>query len=115
MAEAGGSLTYAQCCFSNTVPNRSIPGGALHRDLQNPDDLHFGVHTDMLYAKAAPPVQGAQWTGIVTRIAMAMLESGQVRLAQLSLLHNLGSCLTLASVGCPDRRCSASAGPASSL
>lgn len=30
------------------------------------------------YATNAPPVQGAQWTGIVTQIAINMLESGQV-------------------------------------
>ncbi len=42
------------------------------------DDLHFGVHQDMMYALAAPPVPGAQWTGVVTRIAIEMLESGQV-------------------------------------
>ena len=51
----------------------------VYRDLDNMDDLHFGVHTPggMLYAKAAPPVDGAQWTGIVTRIAIAMLEAGK--------------------------------------
>ena len=42
------------------------------------DELHFGVHTEMLYARAAPPVDGAQWTGIVTSIALAMLRSGAV-------------------------------------
>lgn len=42
------------------------------------DDLHFGVHQDMMYALASPPVEGAQWTGIVTQIAIQMLESGQV-------------------------------------
>ncbi len=42
------------------------------------DDLHFGVHQDMMYAVASPPVEGAQWTGIVTQIAIQMLESGQV-------------------------------------
>ena len=48
------------------------------RDLDNLEDLHFGVHTDMLYALANPPVPGAQWTGVVTQIAIQMLESGQV-------------------------------------
>ena len=32
----------------------------------------------MMYALATPPVPGAQWTGIVTQIAIQMLESGQV-------------------------------------
>lgn len=42
------------------------------------DDLHFGVHQEMLYARNVPAVQGAQWTGIVTQIAIEMLESGRV-------------------------------------
>jgi 7-hydroxymethyl chlorophyll a reductase len=42
------------------------------------DELHFGVHTEMLYARALPPVPGAQWTGIVTSIALALLRSGVV-------------------------------------
>jgi len=42
------------------------------------DDLHFGVHEDMMYALATPSVPGAQWTGIVTQIAIQMLESRQV-------------------------------------
>ena len=36
------------------------------------------MHSDMMYALASPPVPGAQWTGIVTQIAVQMLESGQV-------------------------------------
>ena len=43
------------------------------RDLDSMDDLHFGVHQDMMYAMATPPVPGAQWTGIVTQIACQML------------------------------------------
>lgn len=31
-----------------------------------------------MYATNSPPVPGAQWTGIVTQIAIEMLESGQV-------------------------------------
>lgn len=42
------------------------------------DDLLFGVHDEMLYARNSPPVEGAQWTGIVTQIAIDMLESGAV-------------------------------------
>ena len=48
------------------------------RDLDNPDELHFGVHEDVVYARVQPPVPGAQWTGIVTSIACEMLSSGQV-------------------------------------
>jgi 7-hydroxymethyl chlorophyll a reductase len=43
------------------------------------DELHFGVHERMLYAKAAPPLPGAQWTGVVTTIALALLRSGAVQ------------------------------------
>ncbi len=42
------------------------------------DDLHFGVHEEMMYAINTPPLGGAQWTGIVTQIAINMLESGKV-------------------------------------
>ncbi len=42
------------------------------------DDLLFGVHDEMLYARNSPSVEGAQWTGIVTQIAIDMLESGAV-------------------------------------
>lgn len=48
------------------------------RDLENDDDLHFGVHKEMLYAKNTPSIAGAQWTGIVTQIAIEMLQSGAV-------------------------------------
>ena len=48
------------------------------RDLDNLDDLHFGVHEEMMYALNTPPLAGAQWTGIVTQIAISMLESGKV-------------------------------------
>ncbi|GMH45828.1 hypothetical protein BSKO_13791 [Bryopsis sp. KO-2023] len=48
------------------------------RNLSDMDDVHFGVHQEMLYAKNTPPVEGAQWTGIITQIAIEMLESGKV-------------------------------------
>lgn len=50
----------------------------IDRDLDNEDDLLFGVHEEMLYARNSAPVPGAQWTGIVTQIAIDMLESGAV-------------------------------------
>ena len=48
------------------------------RDLDSWDDIHFGVHTEMMYARNTQPVEGAQWTGIITKIAISMLESGAV-------------------------------------
>ncbi|KAL3683781.1 hypothetical protein R1sor_001803 [Riccia sorocarpa] len=48
------------------------------RDPENLDDLLFGVHQEMLYARKTVPVDGAQWTGIVTSIAMEMLRTDKV-------------------------------------
>ncbi|KAJ7520998.1 hypothetical protein O6H91_19G033400 [Diphasiastrum complanatum] len=45
------------------------------RDLNRLDDLHFGVYREMVYARKLEPIQGAQWTGIVTTIAVEMLRS----------------------------------------
>ena len=36
-----------------------------------------GVHEEMFYARKTPAVIGAQWTGIVTSIALEMLRSGK--------------------------------------
>jgi 3,8-divinyl protochlorophyllide a 8-vinyl-reductase (ferredoxin) len=48
------------------------------RDLENPDDLYFGVHQSMVAARKTSPIEGAQWTGIVSAIAIEMLEKGLV-------------------------------------
>ncbi len=48
------------------------------RQLENPDELYFGVHQDMMQARKNEPIEGAQWTGIVSTIAIEMLESGKV-------------------------------------
>ncbi|XP_074567843.1 7-hydroxymethyl chlorophyll a reductase, chloroplastic [Curcuma longa] len=42
------------------------------------DDMYFGVHQQLLYAKKIKPVEGAQWTGIVTTIAVEMLKANIV-------------------------------------
>ncbi|KAG6475673.1 hypothetical protein ZIOFF_064902 [Zingiber officinale] len=42
------------------------------------DDMYFGVHQQLLYAKKIKPVEGAQWTGIVTTIAVEMLKANMV-------------------------------------
>ena len=44
----------------------------------NPDELFFGPFTRMLRARLAAPSPGAQWTGITTRIAERLLETGAV-------------------------------------
>ncbi len=48
------------------------------RDPARPDELHFGPHRQMLRARLARPSPGAQWTGITTRIAERLLETGAV-------------------------------------
>ena len=45
---------------------------------QDTDELRLGVVNEVVYAKRRDPVQGAQWTGIVTSIAVEMLRSGMV-------------------------------------
>ncbi|KAH9325294.1 hypothetical protein KI387_005472, partial [Taxus chinensis] len=42
------------------------------------DDLYFGVHEEMNYARKIEPLEGAQWTGIVTTIAVEMLRTNRV-------------------------------------
>ncbi|XP_020079787.1 7-hydroxymethyl chlorophyll a reductase, chloroplastic [Ananas comosus] len=44
----------------------------------NADEMYFGVHEKLLYAKKIKPVKGAQWTGIVTTIAVEMLKADMV-------------------------------------
>ncbi|MEH2303723.1 Coenzyme F420 hydrogenase/dehydrogenase, beta subunit C-terminal domain [Nostoc sp.] len=48
------------------------------RHLDNPDELYFGVHQDMMAARKQQPIEGAQWTGIVSSIAIEMLNGGLV-------------------------------------
>ena len=48
------------------------------RNLENSDELYFGVQQEMMAARKKEPIPGAQWTGIVSSIAIKMLESGIV-------------------------------------
>ena len=48
------------------------------RDLDNEDELYFGVQQRMLTARLKQPIDGAQWTGIVSTIGVRALESGLV-------------------------------------
>jgi len=48
------------------------------RDPLRPDELHFGPHRRMLRAALKPARADAQWTGITTRIAERLLETGAV-------------------------------------
>jgi 3,8-divinyl protochlorophyllide a 8-vinyl-reductase (ferredoxin) len=48
------------------------------RDLESDRDLYFGVHQEMIAARKIEPIPGAQWTGIVSSIAIEMLKQGMV-------------------------------------
>eukprot|EP00955_Chlamydomonas_euryale_P100409 365281-Chlamydomonas_euryale.AAC.4 len=54
---------------------RQVHGRA--RDLDNDDELHYGVLRHTLYAKNTPPVDGAQWTGIVTQVRHGVFPRGR--------------------------------------
>ena len=48
------------------------------RNLEQENDWYFGVHQDMMAARKKQPIEGAQWTGIVSTIACEMLNQGLV-------------------------------------
>jgi coenzyme F420 hydrogenase subunit beta len=48
------------------------------RDPTRPDEAFFGPYKAMYRARLKPALPGAQWTGITTRIAEKLLESGAV-------------------------------------
>ncbi|MCX7304243.1 MAG: Coenzyme F420 hydrogenase/dehydrogenase, beta subunit C-terminal domain [Hyphomicrobiales bacterium] len=48
------------------------------RDPQRADEMHFGPFRRMVRASLTPAIAGAQWTGITTRIAERLLETGAV-------------------------------------
>lgn len=55
---------------------REVHGRA--RDPSRPDELHFGPFLAMRRARLRRPAEGAQWTGVTTRIAERLLETGAV-------------------------------------
>ncbi|MDA0867354.1 MAG: Coenzyme F420 hydrogenase/dehydrogenase, beta subunit C-terminal domain [Cyanobacteria bacterium] len=67
------------CAFLNQqFPELEQQTHGQSRDLTQPDDWYFGVHQDMIAARKQEPIPGAQWTGIVSTIAIAMLTQGWV-------------------------------------
>jgi coenzyme F420-reducing hydrogenase beta subunit len=48
------------------------------RDLEQEDELYFGVHERMVTARMRAPIDGAQWTGIVSHLGARALEQGLV-------------------------------------
>ena len=48
------------------------------RNLDQENELYFGVQQRMLTARLQTPIDGAQWTGIVSRLGVRALETGLV-------------------------------------
>jgi coenzyme F420 hydrogenase subunit beta len=48
------------------------------RDVARPDEVYFGPFQKMLRARLIAPLPGAQWTGITTRLAARLLETGAI-------------------------------------
>jgi 3,8-divinyl protochlorophyllide a 8-vinyl-reductase (ferredoxin) len=67
------------CAFLNQqIADLEQQSHGRSRDLEQPNDLYFGVHQSMIAARKQEPIAGAQWTGIVSSIAIAMLNQGLV-------------------------------------
>lgn len=67
------------CAFINQqfdALEQQTHGRDRHLDQEN--ELYFGVHRHMFAARKIEPIEGAQWTGIVSSIAIAMLTNGLV-------------------------------------
>lgn len=74
-------LVASACAFVGDGQGRQPAlEAAVHgrsRSLAN-DEKYFGVHDRMVNIRAVQPVDGAQWTGVVTTVACAALRSGLV-------------------------------------
>ncbi|MEO0706116.1 MAG: Coenzyme F420 hydrogenase/dehydrogenase, beta subunit C-terminal domain [Cyanobacteria bacterium J06649_5] len=67
------------CAFLNQqVSELESANHGRSRDLDNEDELYFGVHQKMVAARKLAPIDGAQWTGIVSTLAIEMLNKGLV-------------------------------------
>lgn len=67
------------CAFLNQqIPQLEEQTHGRSRHLDTPDDWYFGVHQSMMAARKQEPIAGAQWTGIVSTIAIEMLNRGLV-------------------------------------
>lgn len=74
-------LRYAKwaCAFiTQHVDELETKAHGRERNLDSEDELYFGVHERMYAARKRKPVEGAQWTGIVSTIGMRALERGLV-------------------------------------
>ena len=67
------------CAFLHQqIAELEIEAHGRSRNLQHENDLYFGVHQEMMAARKLQPIEGAQWTGIVSTIACEMLTQGLV-------------------------------------
>ncbi|TRV04650.1 MAG: hypothetical protein EWV89_15555 [Microcystis wesenbergii Mw_QC_B_20070930_S4] len=67
------------CAFLNQqIADLEAEAHGKSRDLNQENDLYFGVHQEMMAAKKKQAIPGAQWTGIVSTIACEMLDRGLV-------------------------------------
>ncbi len=67
------------CAFLNQqIAELEAEAHGRSRNLDNEDDWYFGVHQGMMAARKKQPIDGAQWTGIVSTIACEMLNRGIV-------------------------------------
>jgi 3,8-divinyl protochlorophyllide a 8-vinyl-reductase (ferredoxin) len=67
------------CAFINQqIPALEEQTHGRSRDLDIPNDVYFGVHQSMMAARKTEPIEGAQWTGMVSSIAIEMLNRGMV-------------------------------------
>lgn len=67
------------CAFLNQqVEELEARAHGRSRNLENTDEWYFGVHERMMAARKTEPIEGAQWTGIVSAIACEMLRQGKV-------------------------------------
>ncbi len=74
-------IHYVQeaCAFLNQqVAELEAEAHGRSRNLDNENDWYFGVHQEMMAAQKKEPIAGAQWTGIVSTIAIEMLTQGKV-------------------------------------
>ncbi|HEY9626718.1 MAG TPA: Coenzyme F420 hydrogenase/dehydrogenase, beta subunit C-terminal domain [Coleofasciculaceae cyanobacterium] len=67
------------CAFLNQqIPELEAQTHGRSRDLNSEEDWYFGVSQTMMAARKTEPIAGAQWTGIVSSIAIEMLNRGLV-------------------------------------
>ena len=59
-------------------PQFEIASHGRAREMENSDQVFFGTYLQMYRASLKKPLQGAQWTGIITRLCELLLERGMV-------------------------------------